>query len=106
MPQRGGWKPWVPGLCDEVSCAETTVWCLMEPLCQEDHISTDRRYVNVISLAIAFNLVEIFAVRVTLGRASNLQQIPKVFDRAGFVFSWVFDRSSFFDLNHHTSNPF
>jgi hypothetical protein len=62
--------------------------------------------VNVIRLIIAFDLVEIFAARVTLGRDSNFQQTPKVFDRAGFVFSGVFDPRSFFDLNHPTSNLF
>ena len=31
---------------------------------------------------------------------------PKVFDRAGFIFAWVFDPRSFFDLKHHASNLF
>jgi hypothetical protein len=46
-----------------------------------------------------------FALRVALGRDSHFQQMPQVFDRAGFVFSRVFDPRSFFDLNHPTSNP-
>src|SRR5579864_2313245 len=96
----------MPGLSDEVSWAETAVLRLAEPFCQQHHISADRRYVNVISLAVAFDLVEIFTVRVTLGRDSNFQQMPKVFDRAGFIFSGVFDPRSFFDLNHPASNLF
>ena len=96
----------MPGLSDEISWAETTVLRLAEPFCQQHHISADRRDVNVIGLVIAFDFIEIFAVRVTLGRDSNFQQMPKVFHRAGFVFSGVFDPRSFFDLNHPTSNLF
>jgi len=79
---------------------------LAKPFCQQHHISADRRYVNVIGLVIAFDFVEIFAVGVALGRDANFQQMPKVFDRAGFVFSGVFDPRSFFDLNHPASNLF
>jgi hypothetical protein len=62
--------------------------------------------VNVIGFPIAFDLVEIFSVGVTLGRDSNLKQMPKVFDRAGSIFPRVFDPRSLFDLNHQASNLF
>ena len=52
---------------------------------------------NVIVLMVAFDLVKVFALRVTLGRATYLQQMPKVFDRAKLIFSRVFDSCSLFD---------
>ena len=95
----------MPGLCDEVFCAETTLLRLTEPFCQQHHISADWRYVNVIGFAFAFDFVEILAPQVRLGGTACCQQTSKVLDRAGFVFSRVFDSRSFFDLNHRTSSP-
>jgi len=92
------------GLCDEVSCAETTILRLAEPFCQQHYVPADGRYVNKIDLAIAFNLVEIFAARITFGGAADLQQMPKLFHSPGCIVSWVFDPRSFLDLNHQAPN--
>jgi hypothetical protein len=78
----------------------------MEPLCQQHHISGYRRNMNVVTLAIVVNLVKIFALRIALRCDANLQQMQKVFYRAGFILPRILDPRYLFDLNHHLSNPF
>ena len=69
-------------------------------------MAADRRNKDVIRLIMAFDFVEIFAVRVALERVARRQQMAQLLDRAGFVVSGVFDSRSFFDLQHYNSNLF
>lgn len=78
-------------LRDEVACVQKTLLRLADPFCQKHHISADRRNVNVVVSAVAFDFVKMFAARITLGRTARFQNLPEMFNCATLVCSWILD---------------